>query len=72
MTPTPSDDRWRLMDGSELPVEGTVCELLLPDGEVIPGAVFDPATRRWQFDVPSHLRSRTLYLSGWRPVRKGA
>lgn len=70
MTPTPSDaDRWRTMDGSELPPAGTVCELLLPDGEKISGAVFDPEMRKWQFDVPDHLRSRTLYISGWRPAK---
>jgi len=70
MSTTPPDDRWRTMDGSELPASGTVCELLLPDGEVIPNAVFDPDTRKWKFDLPDHLRSRTLYLSGWRPARK--
>jgi hypothetical protein len=69
--PTPPDsDRWRNMDGKEAPPEGVECELLLPDGEVIPGAVFDPQRRNWQFDVPQHLRSRTLYISGWRPAKK--
>lgn len=72
MTPTPSDDRWRTMDARELPAEGEACELLLPDGEIIPDATFDPVTRKWKFDVPAHLRSRTLYLSGWRPAGKGA
>jgi hypothetical protein len=70
MNPTqPDGDRWRNMDGKEMPAEGTVCELLLPDGEIITGAVFDPSIRNWRFQLPEHLRTRTLYLSGWRPAK---
>lgn len=72
MNSTPADpDRWRNMDGKEQPPAGVACELLLPDGEVISGAVLDPDTRQWRFDLPPHLKGRTLYLSGWRPVREG-
>jgi hypothetical protein len=70
MNPAQPDDatRWRNMDTKELPAEGTACELLLPDGEVIGGAVYDPTIRNWRFTLPEHLRGRTLYLSGWRPA----
>lgn len=72
MTSTPPDpDRWRNMDGKEQPPVGVECELLLPGGEVIAGAVLDADTRRWRFEVPPHLKNTTLYLSGWRPARKG-
>ncbi len=71
MNPTPPTDaaRWRNMDLKEKPTEGEVCELLLPDGEVIAGAVFDQTIRNWRFTLPEHLRGRTLYLSGWRPAK---
>ena len=72
MTPTPSDaDRWRTMDGKEQPPAGVECELLLPGGEVIGGAVLDPDTRQWRFTLPPHLKGSTLYLAGWRPAREG-
>ena len=72
MTPTPSDaDRWRNMAGKEQPPAGVACDLLLPDGEVITGAVLDPETRQWRFDLPPHLKGRTLYLAGWRPAGTG-
>lgn len=71
MTPTSDPDRWRNMDGTERPPAGAVCELLLPGGEVITGAVYDPEIRNWRFEVPPHLRNITLYLSGWRPAKQG-